>query len=92
MQHKQNTIRLIIVQLFTASGWSGPTRQCLRENEQLQRESPYSVPSVESWKGLCTGMGDTLPELKSGAPSRWWSTRIAYWVWLYNLPPLIMQR
>ena len=40
----QVTIRLIIVHLFTTSGLGGPTRQCLRENEQHKRGSSYPVP------------------------------------------------
>ena len=37
----QNTIRLCIVHLYTTCGLGGPTRQCLRENEQHERGSSY---------------------------------------------------
>ena len=40
----QDTIRLFIVHLYTTCGLGGPTRQCLRENEQYKRGSSYPVP------------------------------------------------
>jgi len=40
----QVTIRLFIAHLYTTCGLGGPTRQCLRENEQHRRGSSYPVP------------------------------------------------
>jgi len=39
----QDTIGLFIVHLYTTCGLGGPTRQCLRENEQYRRGSSYPV-------------------------------------------------
>jgi len=83
---------MIIVQLFTTSGLGGPTRQCLRENEQQLRGSSYptllwKIRSDLAKESLC------FLELNSGAP-KWVTTYkwIACWVWLHGWPREIVQR
>ena len=46
----QNTIRLFIVHLYTTCGLGGPTRQCLRENEQHKKRVILPCPFVEDQK------------------------------------------
>ena len=63
----QVTIGLIIVQLFTTCGLGGPTRQCLRENEQQKRGSSYPVPEWRIRSGFMMKDEDLL-SFNSGAP------------------------
>jgi len=47
-----NTIRLFIVHLYTTFGLGGPTRQCLRKNEQHLKRVILPCPFVEDQKWL----------------------------------------
>jgi len=66
-----NTIRLLIVHLYTTLGLGSPTRQCLRENEQHSRGSPYPAPL---WKVRSDFATDCLCFLKlngGSSPNGW---------------------